>query len=51
MKLRQLRMDGFGKFNNQVVDIDPQNQLVFGDNEAGKSSIYQFVRTILFVFP
>ena len=51
MKLRQLRMDGFGKFNNQVVDIDPQNQLVFGDNEAGKSSIYQFVRTILFGFP
>lgn len=51
MKLRQLRIDGFGKFNNQVIDIDPQNQLIFGDNEAGKSSIYQFIRTILFGFP
>ena len=51
MKLRQLKIDGFGKFNNQVIDIDPQNQLIFGDNEAGKSSIYQFIRTILFGFP
>lgn len=51
MKLRQLRIDGFGKFNNKIVDIDPQNQLIFGDNEAGKSSVYQFIRTILFGFP
>ncbi|MEG2708692.1 MAG: AAA family ATPase, partial [Vagococcus sp.] len=51
MKLRQLKIDGFGKFNNQVITIDPQNQLIFGDNEAGKSSIYQFIRTILFGFP
>lgn len=51
MKLRQLKIDGFGKFNNQVIDIDPQNQLIFGENEAGKSSVYHFIRTILFGFP
>lgn len=51
MKLRQLRIDGFGKFNNKIIDIDSKNQLIFGDNEAGKSSVYQFIRTILFGFP
>ncbi len=51
MKLLQLKIDGFGKFNNQVFDIQGQNQLIFGENEAGKSTIYQFIRTILFGFP
>lgn len=51
MKLLQLKIDGFGKFNNQVFNIESQNQLIFGENEAGKSTIYQFIRTILFGFP
>ncbi|MEG0286361.1 MULTISPECIES: ATP-binding protein [Vagococcus] len=51
MKLKQLQIDGFGKINNQIITIDPQNQLIFGANEAGKSTIYQFIRTILFGFP
>ncbi|MEG0550593.1 MAG: AAA family ATPase [Vagococcus sp.] len=51
MKLLQLKIDGFGKFNNQVFDVNSQNQLFFGENEAGKSTVYQFIRTILFGFP
>lgn len=51
MKLLQLKIDGFGKFNNQVFDVYSDNQLFFGENEAGKSTIYQFIRTILFGFP
>lgn len=51
MKLRQLKIDGFGKFNNQVFDVYSENQLFFGENEAGKSTVYQFIRTILFGFP
>lgn len=51
MKLLQLKIDGFGKFNNQVFDVHSQNQLFFGENEAGKSTVYQFIRTILFGFP
>ena len=51
MKIRRLYINGFGKFNNQVFNLSEDNQLIFGDNESGKSTLYQFIRTILFGFP
>ncbi|WP_326717261.1 ATP-binding protein [Vagococcus jeotgali] len=51
MKITRLYINGFGKFNNQVFHFSEGNQLVFGGNESGKSTLYQFIRTILFGFP
>lgn len=51
MKIRRLYINGFGKFNNQVFNLKEDNQLIFGDNESGKSTLYHFIRTILFGFP
>lgn len=32
-------------------DFYSGNQLIYGGNEAGKSTIYQFIQAILFGFP
>lgn len=51
MKITRLYVDGFGKFNHEVFDLTGMNQLIFGENESGKSTLYQFIRTMLFGFP
>lgn len=51
MKLKALEIVGFGKWQHFKVDFSSGNQLVYGANEAGKSTIYQFIQTMLFGFP
>ena len=52
MRIRQIHIDGFGRFSE--VDYGPLERPVtvfFGPNEAGKSTLLQFVRRVLFGFP
>ncbi len=52
LSIRRLRINGFGHFND--LDIGPldERMTVFeGPNEAGKSTLLEFIRTILFGFP
>ncbi|MEO9254496.1 MAG: AAA family ATPase [Tepidiformaceae bacterium] len=52
MKIEQLHIDGFGPFANQ--SFGPFGQpltVILGSNEAGKSTLLAFIRTILFGFP
>ncbi|MGO3732406.1 MAG: AAA family ATPase [Vagococcus sp.] len=51
MKIVSLHIKGFGKFQQQVFELDSENQLIYGDNESGKSTLYHFIRTVLFGFP
>ncbi|MFD2307020.1 ATP-binding protein [Enterococcus termitis] len=51
MKLIAIELVGFGKWQQQRIEFLPQNQLLFGANEAGKSTIYQFIQAMLFGFP
>lgn len=51
MIIKRLEIVGFGKWQDKVVTLDSQFQLIYGDNETGKSTIYQFIREILFGFP
>ena len=52
MKLSGLSIDGFGVFNAvNLSDLPPGLVLFLGDNEAGKSTLLDFIRTILFGFP
>ena len=45
-------MDGFGLFNDVTVkDIPPGIVLFLGNNEAGKSTLLNFVHTVLFGYP
>ncbi|MFV0557269.1 MAG: AAA family ATPase [Enterococcus sp.] len=50
MKLLKAEITGFGKYRQKSFDFTAGNQLFFGSNEAGKSTLYQFIQTMLFGF-
>ncbi|MCA9141718.1 MAG: AAA family ATPase [Planctomycetales bacterium] len=50
MKLRELDIEHFGVFSGQRLEFDPGFSLVFGPNEAGKSTLLQLIRELLFGF-
>lgn len=52
MRIDRIRVEGFGLFRD--LDIGPLDQPVsvfLGSNEAGKSTLLQFIRTVFFGFP
>lgn len=51
MRIRQLQFYRYGHFSDVSFDL-PANglQVLFGENEAGKSTMMQFIREILFGF-
>ena len=52
MRLEELILDGFGRFYQRTFSIDGGRIMVFhGPNEAGKSTLLAFIRTVLFGFP
>lgn len=48
MKLIDLHIDGFGKFHDFSISFENGLNLIYGKNEAGKSTIHTFIRSILF---
>ena len=48
MKLLDLHIDGFGKFHDRDLTFSDGLNVVYGKNEAGKSTIHTFVRCMLF---
>lgn len=46
----KLKIYGFGRFNNQEFELAPGLNVVFGGNEAGKSTIHSFIEAMLFGF-
>lgn len=50
--LERIRMDAFGRFSNRVIGpFSPGLNVVFGRNEAGKSTVSAFVEGVLFGWP
>ncbi|SEM71979.1 AAA family ATPase [Paenibacillus sp. OV219] len=50
MKLRGLHIDGFGKLSDRAYRFDAPVTIVYGPNEAGKSTMMSFIRSMLFGF-
>ncbi len=51
MKFIKAYIDGYGKYHNVDIDFEPGFNLVYGPNEAGKTTMMSFLRTIFFGFP
>ena len=51
MRLLDLHIDGFGKFHDRTVRFEDGMNLVYGKNEAGKSTLHTFIRCMLFGIP
>ena len=52
MRIERLYVDGFGPFHDESVGgFDRSVVVLHGPNEAGKSTLLEFIRTVLFGFP
>ncbi|MBC6316821.1 ATP-binding protein [Listeria grandensis] len=51
MKIIELEIIGYGRWENKKITNLQDFQLFFGPNEAGKSTIMAFIHSILFGFP
>ncbi|EHN59625.1 ATP-binding protein [Oenococcus kitaharae] len=50
MIIRKLHIVGFGKFSDFDLDLRNDLQVVYGENESGKSTLRQFISGVLFGF-
>lgn len=48
MYIEKLLLKNFGKFNNCEIDLDAGLNVIYGKNESGKSTLFSFIRGILF---
>ena len=48
MRILDLHIDGFGKFHDLSVSFDKDLNVVYGRNEAGKSTLHTFIRCMLY---
>lgn len=52
MRLSELHIDGFGHFCAvSIGPFDSRVVMLYGPNEAGKTTLLEFIRTVLFGFP
>ncbi|MDR1564209.1 MAG: AAA family ATPase [Oscillospiraceae bacterium] len=48
MKIKELYLDSFGKFSGEHVKLEDGINILFGENESGKSSIEQFIQAVFY---
>ncbi len=48
MKLLDLHIDGFGKFHDCSIRFEDGLNVIYGKNEAGKSTLHTFIRAMFF---
>ncbi|WP_123041189.1 AAA family ATPase [Cohnella candidum] len=51
MYIRELRVDGYGPLRDMSVSLEAAVTVVYGPNEAGKSSLLRFIRAMLYGIP
>ncbi|NIK75273.1 uncharacterized protein YhaN [Paenibacillus castaneae] len=50
MKLLKAEIDGFGQLFGRSLELDADVIIVYGPNEAGKSTMFGFIRSMLYGF-
>lgn len=48
MKINNLKINGFGKLQNEDIQLKNGINVVFGENESGKSSMLKFISSMLY---
>ena len=48
MRIQELELKNFGKFNKKKLFFDDGINVIYGGNEAGKSTIHTFIKSVLF---
>ena len=48
MQIKSLYLAHFGRFHRKSVELKPGINIIYGENEAGKSTIHHFISAMLF---
>lgn len=51
MNITELQLIQFGKFSDCTIKIEDGFNLIYGENEAGKSTVLLFIKTMLYGIP
>lgn len=50
MVIKRLHIDDFGRFQHHTMDLDPAFNVIYGQNEEGKSTLMAFIRLMFYGF-
>ena len=48
MKIKNIHIDNFGKFENFNINFKDDIQIIYGENEAGKSTLMDFIKLMFY---
>ena len=48
MKINKLKINGFGKIENKEINLENKINIIYGKNESGKSTIFNFIVSMLY---
>lgn len=48
MRINELHLQDFGMFHDYTISFDPQAQLIYGDNEQGKTTLMGFIMLMFY---
>ncbi len=48
MKINNLKINGFGKLSNKEIKLDKNINIIYGKNEAGKSTLLNFIKSVFY---
>ncbi|WP_372663828.1 AAA family ATPase [Cohnella sp.] len=51
MFIRELQLDGYGALHGLKLQLEAPVTVIYGSNEAGKSTVLRFIRSMLYGFP
>ena len=50
MKIRKIMVNGFGKLTDRSYSLSDGLNVIYGNNEAGKSTLHRFIGAVFFGF-
>lgn len=48
MKLEKIKINAFGNIQNREINLEPNINIIYGKNEAGKSTLLKFITSMLY---
>lgn len=48
MKLNKLQINGYGSIEDRIIELDDGINLIFGENESGKSTLASFIKSMFY---